>query len=536
MNRRHFLLSSAAALALPAVLPAGPAQAAESVLRVATTLADIPLTTGQPSQGAEGQRFIGLQLYDALINWDLSKRDTAARLQPGLALSWSVDEASKKTWTFRLRPGVTFHDGSPFTAADVVWNLDKLLKRDAPQYDQLQAVQAVSYVLGIESYAAPDPLTVTITTKQPDAVFPYLISNVYLSGPRRWEELGRDWKRVADRPSGTGPWMMDRLVPRQRAELVRNPAYWDKARIPKADRQILLVVPDGNTRVSALLSGQVDWAEAPAPDAVERLRSGGMQVVTNLYPHIWPYQVSFTPDSPLRELKVRQALNLGVNREELCALLGGTAVPAKGMVDEKHPWFGKPSFQIGYDPGRAQALMAEAGYGSGKRLKLRAIVSPSGSGQMQPMPMNEFIQESWRAIYVDLEFEVMEWEALRARRRSGAQAPENKGMHFINNSWGYWDPAIGLTGPALSRGKSANDRNWGGFEDAEADRLAEAATNAFDPAEQDRLLAQLHERIVDQAMWIWFVHDLNPRALAPKVTGFVQAQSWYQDLTPVLPG
>jgi peptide/nickel transport system substrate-binding protein len=74
---------------------------AESVLRVAMTLADIPLTTGQSSQGGEGQRFIGVTLYDALVNWDLSNRDEPAKLIPGLATSWSVDEATSTVWTFR---------------------------------------------------------------------------------------------------------------------------------------------------------------------------------------------------------------------------------------------------------------------------------------------------------------------------------------------------------------------------------------------------------------------------------------------------
>ena len=95
------------------------------------TVADIPLTTGQPSQGGEGQRFIGYQVYDALINWDLSKRDVLAPLRPGLALSWSVDPATQKIWTFKLRPGVVFHDGTPFDADAV-----HLQPRQARQQEQ----------------------------------------------------------------------------------------------------------------------------------------------------------------------------------------------------------------------------------------------------------------------------------------------------------------------------------------------------------------------------------------------------------------
>lgn len=246
--------------------------------------------------------------------------------------------------------------------------------------------------------------------------------------------------------------------------------------------------------------------------------------------------ISYTDGSPLKDLRVRKALNLAIDRDALVQLLGGLALPAQGMVDPKHPWFGKPSFQIKYDPDQARALLAEAGYGKGKALEVRAIVSPSGSGQMQPQQMNDLIQQQYAEVGIKLVFDVMEWEALRARRRAGAAAPENRGDHMINNSWGYWDPDIALISPSWSRMLPPAGFNWGGFADAEADALCAKAKTAFVPAEQDAILAQLHARIVDQAMWVWVVHDLNPRALSPKVKGFVQAQSWWQDLTPVSVG
>ena len=123
--------------------------------------------------------------------------------------------------------------------------------------------------------------------------------------------MGRNWAKVADKPSGTGPWTLERLVPRERAELVRNPNYWDPARVPKSDRLILLAMPDASSRVAALLAGTVDWIEAPAPDSVPKLKSAGMQIVTNVYPHIWPYQLSYIGDSPMKDIRVRKALNLG---------------------------------------------------------------------------------------------------------------------------------------------------------------------------------------------------------------------------------
>lgn len=535
-SRRNALIAVPAAIAT-AAMPRHPAAAApETVLRVACTFADIPLTTGQASQGGEGQRFIGYQLYDALINWDLSRADVVAPLRPGLATAWTVDDATKTVWTFTLRQGVRFHDGTPFNADAVLFNLAKLMDKDAPQFDPAQAAQGASYVAPLKSARKIDDFTVEITAKRADAVIPYQIANVTMSGPANWERLGRDWNRVASQPAGTGPWKLDRLVPRTRAELVRNADYWDKARIPKVDRQILLPVPDPNTRVAALLSGQVDWVEAPPPDALDRLRASGMQVMTNKYPHIWPYILSYEEGSPMLDLRVRKAVNLAIDRDGIVELLGGTAMPAKGMVYPAHPWFGSPSFDIKYDPAAAKALLAEAGYGPHKPLKLLFAMSTSGSGQMQPGPMNDFVQQNMADVGIKLDFQVLEWEALRARRRAGAAAPDNKGVIGLNNSWGFWDPDIGLINTSWSTMGPPAGFNWGHFSDPEADALAAQAKSTFDPAEQDKVLAKLHTRIVDQAMWVWVVHDLNPRALAPKVHGYVEAQSWFQDLTPVSVG
>ena len=531
MPRRtlHRALLATAVLALLAA----PAAASEKVLRVAMTASDIPLTTGQPSQGGEGSRFMGVTLYDGLVNWDLSSFDKPARLVPGLAESWSVDEKDRRNWIFKLRRGVKFHDGSEFNADAVVWNLDKLMKRDAPQFDPAQAIQGSIYTGSMDGWRKIDDYTVEISTKVPDASLYYSLVNIFYSSPKRWEEMGRDWAKVAFKPSGTGPWMLDKLVPRERADLVRNPTYWDPKRIPKSDRLVLLPMPDANTRVAALLSGQVDWVEAPSPDAIPQLKARGMQIVTNTYPHIWPYKISLLEDSPFRDLRVRKAANLAIDREGMVKLLGGMALPAKGLVNPGHPWFGKPTFDIRYDPKEARRLLAEAGYSPAKPAKVKVIISTSGSGQMQPLAMNELIKENFKEVGIDMEFEVLDWEALRGRRRAGAWAPENKGRHGVNNSWSYWNPDQALIKVAASFEPVPTGFNWGRFNDPKADELANRAKTAFDPAEQDKVLAELHAHVVDQAMWIWMVHDLNPRALSPKVKGFVQAQSWLQDLTPV---
>jgi ABC-type transport system substrate-binding protein len=509
------------------------AQSKPGTLRVAMTAGDIPLTTGQPSQGGEGIRFMGITAYDGLTRWDLSRSDKAPVIIPDLAESWTVSDTDKKVWTFKLRQGVKFHDGSEFTADAVVFNFDKLLKKDSPQFDPAQAAQGSLWSGTLASWRKIDAYTVEITTKTIDAVLPYALANLFMSSPARWEEVGKDWGKFADKPSGTGPWMIESYKPRERAELVRNPNHWDKNRIPKSERLILFPMPDANTRSAALLSGQVDFVEAPPPDVIPRLKQQKMQIITNVYPHNWPYQISHLDDSPFKDIRVRKAANLAIDRDGLVKLLGGLAIPAKGHIDPGHPWYGNPAEPLRYDPEAAKKLLKEAGYGPDKPVKVKMIISPSGSGQMQPLPMNEFIKENFKDVGIEMEFEVLDWEALRTRRRLGAFAPENKGRHGVNNSFAYWDPDIGLIGTAASYMPVPFGFNWGGYKNEKADILAKKAKETFDPKEQDKLLAELHEVIVADHMWIWAVHDLNPRALRPNVKGFVQAQSWFQDLTTV---
>lgn len=342
---------------------------AESVVRYGISLADIPQTTGQPDRGAGAYQFTGYTIYDPLVAWEMDVADRAGKLIPGLATEWSVDPVDQTKWRFKLRQGVKFHDGSTFDADAVVWNLDKVLNEKAPHYDKRQSAQVRTRLPSIASWRKLDDATVEITTKEVDSFFPYQMLWFLVSSPAQYEKLGRDWDKFAFAPSGTGPFKLDKLVPRERVELVRNPGYWDKKRLAKADRMILIPLPEALNRTNALLSGQVDLIETPAPDAVPQLKSAGMKIVENVTPHVWNYHLSVLPGSPWTDVRLRKAMNLAIDRDGVVALMNGLAKPAKGQVDPASPWFGKPSFDIKYDPEAARKLVAEAGYSKQKPLK-----------------------------------------------------------------------------------------------------------------------------------------------------------------------
>ena len=133
-----------------------------------------------------------------------------------------------------------FHDGSAFNADAVVWNLEKVFNKDAPQFDQRQAAQVRPRLPSIASYKKTGDMEVEIKTKAVDALFPYQMLWFLVSSPAQWEKLGKDWNKFASEPSGTGPFKLARLVPRERVELVKNEAYWNPKRIPKTDRLVLI--------------------------------------------------------------------------------------------------------------------------------------------------------------------------------------------------------------------------------------------------------------------------------------------------------
>jgi peptide/nickel transport system substrate-binding protein len=529
-----------------AALIAGTALAQEKVLRIAMTAADIPRTLGQPDQGFEGNRFTGIPMYDALTHWDLSKSDAPSVLMPGLALSWAVDAKDKTKWVFKLRPGVKFHDGSAFNADAVVWNVRKVLDKDAPHFDASQVGVTASRMPTLRTAKKIDDLTVELTTSEPDSFLPLNLTNLFMASPANWkkkfdaaagatpaDKAKAAWTAFAADASGSGPFKMARFVPRERLEMVANKAYWDPKRTPKIDRVVLQPMPEANARTAALLSGQVDWIEAPAPDAMGAIQQRGHKIYFNQQPHVWPWQLSFAEGSPWLDKRVRHAANLCVDRLGLMKLLGGMMAPPKGTVPPGHPWWGNPKFDIRYDVPAAQKLMTEAGHSAAKPLKVKVQISASGSGQMQPLPMNEFVQQSLKQCYFDVQFDVIEWNTLFTNWRKGAKDPSANGANATNVSYAAMDPFFAMVRFTSTKTFPPVSNNWGYFGNEEFDKLIADARTSFDDKARDAALAKLHARIVEEAPFVWIAHDVGPRAMTAKVKGVVQPRSWFIDIAPM---
>ena len=541
-SSRRILRASALTAAL-LVIGIGAAHAQGKTLRIAMTAADIPRTLGQPDQGFEGNRFTGIPIYDSLTQWDLSKADAPSVLIPGLATSWAVDAKDKTKWIFKLRPGVKVHDGSDLNADAVVWNVNKVLDKEAPQFDASQVGVTASRMPTLRSARKIDDLTVELTTSEPDSFLPINLTNLFMASPSAWQKYfdaaqgatpadkaKNAWTAFAAAPSGSGPFKVTRFVARERLELAANKTYWDAKRVPKIDKVVLLPMPEANARTAALLGGQVDWIEAPAPDALDQIKQRGFKVYANAQPHVWPWQFSMVPGSPWLDKRVRQAANLCVDRGGLKQLLGGMMAEAKGVVAPGHPWWGNPKFDIKYDVKGGQALMQQAGWSAAKPLKVKVQISASGSGQMQPLPMNEYIQQSLKQCYIDVAFDVIEWNTLFTNWRKGAKDASANGSNAVNISFAAMDPFFAMVRFVSTKAFPPVSNNWGYYGSPEVDKLVADARTAFDDKARDAALAKLHAHMVEDPPFLYVAHDVGPRAMSPKVKHVVQPRSWFIDI------
>lgn len=497
------------------------------------TASDIPTTTGLPNNGFEGMRFLGFPIFEGLVLWDLTGTDKLAGLRPGLAERWEQAADDNKTWIFHLRHGVKFHDGTDFNADAVIWNLDRYFKNDSAQFEPASSGMTRSRAPVLDTYKKVDDYTVAITTTVPASYFPYMAVFILFTSPASFEKAVGDWAKVATLPAaGTGPFRISKVVPRQEVDLVRWDGYWDTAKKAKVDTVVLMPIPEANARLAALRSGQVDWIEVPPPDGISSLKAAGFTVTTGSYPHVWPWFFNIGAfGSPFKDVKVRQALNYCVDREGLVTLLNGTAEPSQGWLKASDPDFGSPVNRYKFDPAKGKALLAEAGFTAEKPLSFKAMISTSGSGQMLPLPMNEFLQQNLKqACGVNVEFDVVEWQILLNAARASPDSPSLKGAMALNISSPSSD--VGVMARYFSSANfSPKGFNFEQWQDDEFDSALKTLGEASDPKVISQAFRKAHERLVDNPPWLYIVHDLNPRAMSPKIKGFISPQSWFVDLT-----
>jgi peptide/nickel transport system substrate-binding protein len=477
-------------------------------------------TVGFQSEGGEGGRFVGVQLWDGLTRFDLTQGKETPKVIPGLADSWTTSDDGL-TWTFKLRKGVKFHDGEPWDADAAIFNYDRQVNKGSPNYvPELNSVAGI-ILSGIVSAKKVDDMTITLTTDKPNADLPSMLALGAFGSPKAIKAAGKDFDK---HPVGTGPFKFQSVKPGEELVLVKNPDYYRGA--PKLDKLILRPMPEVTARMAALRSGEVQWIEVPSPDEVPALKSQGFNVLTNYYSHVWPWVLD-TTKPPFDKVEVRQAVNYAIDRKTMAkSLLQGTGTPAEQYIPPSDPGYSKDQDVYSYDPDKAKKMLADAGYPDG--FTIRLSFPTSGSGNMIPIPMNETLQRDLKAVGIKVKLEPIEWGAMlddffAGKIPGGAEALNISLGYVLPSLWSIWF-------------HSGSTSNVGKFSDPKVDALLDKISSEFDPAQQATMYKQLNSMLADDAPWLLVVSDLNPRVLSPKVHDFVMPRSWYVDLTHVWVG
>ena len=464
---------------------AGAAAAADLTIATATE----PSSMDPHFHNLTPNNMLSKHVFNRLIS-----QDAKQRLKPSLATSWKpVDDT---TWEFKLRDGVKWHDGSPFTAEDVKFTVER-----APDVPNSPSSFG-TYLKNIDSVEIIDPLTVHIKTKTVAPLTPVDLSNVAIISKKNGEGATTEDYNTGKAMIGTGPYKFVEWIPGDRIVYEKNPDYWGD---PEPwDKVTVRPISNDSARVAALLAGDVDMIDSvPTTDIADLKTKDGLnlwQGVSNrvIYLHLdhdrddSPFvkakDGSDLGKNPLKDHKVRQAISKAINRPAIVdRVMAGVAIPAGQLLPEGffavHPDL-KPEE---YDPEAAKALLAEAGYPDGFSL---TIHGPNDRYINDDKIVQAIAQMLTRVgIKSDVDTMTRSVYFKRASRGGPNDTPE---FSFILVGWGAGtgEPSSPLRSllHTYDKDRGFGASNRGRYSNPEVDALVEEALRTVDDAKREKLL------------------------------------------------
>ncbi len=517
LSRRALLLASGASLATLGLRRPAQAATPPGVLIVGQ-IAEPKALDPHAVTAANDFRILA-NVYDGLVRF----KSGTLTPEPALADSWEIS-ADGLTYTFHLKDGVKFHDGSAFDAAAVKYTFDRMLDENHPAHDTGPFPLAF-FFSGIATTEAADPQTVVFTLKEPFAPF---LTNLatptgYIVSPAAVDKYGKDFGR---NPSGTGPFKFKEWRSNELVAVEKNPDYWDGA--PKADAIVFRPITDANTRVAEMLSGGLDIMVEVPPVALSEFKNDQYQIVEAAGPHLW-FLILNCKSGPFADKKVRQAANYAVNKEALVnQVLEGTAEVAAGPTPPAFSWAYDDKLQpYPYDPDKAKALLKEAGQ---PNPKVTFYVTEGGSGMLDPVAMGTAIQADLAAVGFDVKIQTFEWNTFLGEVNPGLEGKAD----MAEMAWMTNDPD---TLPFLAlRTEAWPDKggfNSGYYSNPKVDELLKKARESTSLDERAGLYKQMQEIVYDDAPWVFVANWKQNAVTTAAVQGLVLQPSFLLELKDV---
>lgn len=482
-------------------------------------------TTDPHSQNEVMTNSLNNQVYETL-----TRRGKDLAPMAALATEWT--QVTPLIWRFKLRPGVKFHDGTPFTADDVVFSMQRLRDDNSPQR---------VYANAVGSPKAVDPLTVVFTLDKPNPIVPELLTTLFIMN-RKWCEQNRvarplNFKQqeesyASQNANGTGPFMLVSRQPGVKTVFKRNPNWWNKF---EGNLQEFTYLPIGNdaTRTAALITGEIDFVLDPPPRDIARLRAmPELRILDGQENRIVYVGMDQSRDkllygqtsdgkNPLKDLRVRKALYHAIDIEAIkTKLMSGYSSPTGGLTASSRGAYGDPKLEtrLPYDPTAARKLLAEAGY-------------PEGFDITLDCPNNRYVNDERICIAL-----ASMWAQVKVRVKVNAMPRtlyfpkiEKFDTSLFVTGWGggSTDAETMLTPVLRNRGEQGvGVANYGGIVNTDADALAAASTIEIDPKKRETLVKSALQAYRDQVNIIPLHRQVIPWAMRKEVSMPHSANNW----------
>ncbi len=466
------------------------------------------------------------QVYDTLV-----MRDKQLGIAPGLATEWT--QVTPTLWRMKLRPNVKFHDGTPFTADDVVFSVQRAAHTASPFR---------AYAVALGAPRKVDNLTVEFALQQFNPIFLQHATTIYIMS-KTWSEKNNaaaplDFKNKEDKytntnMNGTGPYMLVSRQPDTRTTFRRNPAYWGRIE-GNVQEVVYTPIKSDATRTAALISGEVDFVLDPVPQDIPRMRqTPGVKVIDGLENRAIFIGMDQARDellyssvkgkNPFKDVRVRRALYHAVDIEAIkTRLMRGQALPTGSITPSPLGGYNDPEIEkrLPFDVARAKALMAEAGYPNGFEVQLDC-------------PNNRYINDeeictSLAAMWSQIGVKV---KVVAQPRATYFPKAEKMDVSMYMLGWGgaITDAETTLTPIMRSRGEGGvGYYNWGNFRNPKLDELAVASGKEPDPAKREQLVKAALKEHNEQVHHIPLHRQVIPWAARANVNVVHRADNWLE--------
>jgi len=428
-------------------------------------------------------------LFDHLID-----RDFESNLVPGLAESWKV--VGERTLEFSLRQGVIFHNGEPFDAEAVKFSVERMLvAEDAPNRSKFTSIDGVEIV---------DRYTVRLLLNQPDGtLFDSLTSRLAILPPQYFAEVGAEG--FARAPVGSGPFQFVEWVPDDHVTLAANEAYWEGSYKgqPQVERVILRPIPEAATRLAELQTGGIDIMQDLSTDQIATVESAGLKVVADeTYQLAYVLFVTEDESLPTHDVRVRRALNYAVDVDAIIEnLLGGYGSRIASPIGPGYLGYNPDVTPYPYDPERAVALLAEAGYPAG----FATVMDISTTDRTDTA---EAVAGQLAQVGVDVTIRSFDIGQFNQNWMERTQSP-------------FWRARWGNTPDPQSIGLFASCTGWiSRYCNQEVTALLEAAQATMDQEERAALYSEASQLMHDDPLGIYLWTSTQIYGLGSGVQGF----------------